>query len=201
VYGTSIIPWNAALLPEILGSVIMKMKSSPIIPVKSFDEKRSYIVMDDSSWYWATILLPDNFTLKTAMNITKKTKKFIFLQDFRGGIDGRVWLACTEKGSTCVIKFAQSIGWADSDEKRRLRLEVESKYWKKVNNIDTFVTKIGGEHALVMPYYKPVLLYTNIVNLDTSVKDAVVAAIDKLAKLNLCHNDLKWDHVGKFIQL
>jgi hypothetical protein len=201
VYGTGLIPWNAAIFPKILASVILKMKYSPVIPVLSFDMKRSYIVMNESSWYWATILLPNDFYLKTAMKITPKTKTFILLQDFRGGVDGRVWLACTEKGNTCVIKFAQSSGSGDSDEARKSRLEVESKNWKRVNGIDTFVAKIGGEYALVMPYYKPVLLNMEIENLDLSTKNAVTDAIDKLAKLNLSHNDLKWAHVCLFFNI
>ena len=199
MHGTGVIPWNATQLPVILGSLLLKMKTSPIVPVKTFDEKRSYIVMNEKEWYWATVLLPKNFKLKAGIKVAC-AKKFIFINDFRGGADGRVWLACTESGRTCVIKFAQKSSDSkidDTPEDRYNRLQLEALNWKKIYDIDVRLIPLGGDWALVMPYLKPVLNKNERLDaLKPELRDAVEQAIDEIAKLRLCHDDLKWEHVG-----
>ncbi len=81
-------------------------------------ERRSYVVMEEQTWYWATLRLHLDIVLHLFCSSNyiqhsfyyksmpkTDSKIFVLLQDFRGGTDGRVWLACTRYGCLCAIKF------------------------------------------------------------------------------------------------
>lgn len=184
-----------------LGSLIVKMRSSPINPVRTFDEKRSYIVMNEVHWHWATVLLPPEFRLRSG-SITK-AKELIFLRDFGSGADGRVWLACSRHGKAYVVKFAQNSASLDGKLKITCQEDVkhclkeEANNWIRVNDLPATVIRLGGEWALVMPYLKPVpCTNATVQNLDPAIRSALEQSIDDLANRGLCHMDLKWSHVG-----
>ena len=69
------------------------------------------------------------------------TKSLILLRDLRGGIHGRVWLACSRSGYVCVLKFAQSI------ENVKL-LSVEQKIWETVWELPVRIQTFSGQCCL-----------------------------------------------------
>ena len=52
-------------------------------------------------------------------------KSLVLLRDLRGGMHGRVWLACSSSGNICVIKFSQNEGSKNS-------LYHEQQIWNNV---------------------------------------------------------------------
>ena len=187
VHGSPTISWDNPNFSKLLGSLLLKMKDSPIDTVNTFDTKRSYIVMDTEKWYWATIDLPVGFRFKTG--VLPNSKTMILLRDLHGGADGRVWLACSPAGVICVIKFAQKSDETDNKSDFVRRLEEENNNWHKIWNHAAEVRKLAGDYALFMPYLRPIVR-----NKETEVE--VKKAIQYMANLKLCHTDLKWEHVG-----
>ena len=66
------------------------------------------------------------------------SKSLILLRDLRGGVHGRVWIACSTKGNVCVIKFAQN------REKVQLIYD-EQKLWNDVWGLPVRIQFFGGE--------------------------------------------------------
>ena len=52
LHGTNVIKYNSQTLAYTLASVILKMYSSPHITVPLVDSNRSYILLNETSWYW-----------------------------------------------------------------------------------------------------------------------------------------------------
>jgi len=91
-----------------------------------------------------------------------------------------------------VIKFARD----DSEAKKKL-LQREKRAWIDVWKRPARIQQLGGAHALVMPYVQPCPAE---VKDDPVVIEAVKGGIRKLADHCLQHNDLKWEHVGLYMQ-
>jgi hypothetical protein len=153
VHGTNIMQFDDDSLVTMLASLLHKMTHVELSPVKLLDESRSYIVANEKSWYWARLSLPkaDTRLSSTAMP-NLNTQQFWLLKDFRGGVDGRVWLACSRGGLACVIKFSVGDG---SDDDKKDRLETEMKRWQSINHEERVrVQRIAGSWALLMPYLR-----------------------------------------------
>ena len=111
----------------------------------------------------------------------KNSQNFILLQDFKGGADGRVWLACSTSGRVCVLKFHH----LNNTEK----LAQEAEIWKIAWNIESVVVKqVGGQQALVMPLVKSC---TELDKKDKVIKECAIDAIEKLASIGILHLDLQ----------
>jgi hypothetical protein len=100
---------------------------SPLDTVNILDNNRPDIIMQEDQWFWSKITWPVGFKLNYGRMPGPTTKKLILLLDYRGGVDGRVWLVCTLTGSVGVIKFAQ--GKPDSPFSIQERLQKECDYW------------------------------------------------------------------------
>jgi hypothetical protein len=153
VHGTNVMQFDDNNLVNMLATLLHKMTHVELSPVALIDASRSYIVTNEKSWYWARLSLskPDTRLSSTAMP-KSNTQQFWLLKDFRGGVDGRVWLACSRSGAACVIKFSVGQG---SDDDKKARLEQEMKLWHIINeDARVRVQRIAGSWALVMPYLR-----------------------------------------------
>eukprot|EP01034_Spumella_vulgaris_P026255 gene26255-32802_t len=92
------------------------------------------------------------------------TDEFYLLRDYRGGRDGRVWLACDKTGHMCVIKFchpedvdAECLHWNDinGDEEEEEGSDADSPSGERVGIEESrpiaYVTQLLGVPALIMP--------------------------------------------------
>jgi hypothetical protein len=184
LYGSPVYSWDNKGLPLVLGSVLKKMYHSDTETVKRIDPNRPYITMTKDAWLWEKVKWGRNFTLDYKTMPSGQPKKLFMLEDFRGGVDGRVWLACTGLGEMCAIKF-------DHDNNKEA-LELEAKNWQEIWGMkSTQVIELGGKYALMMPYVKPIENWE-----DPQVRKAVIKATRKMAKLGRIHRDLDPRHVG-----
>jgi hypothetical protein len=116
--------WNDPTLPEILTSVIIKMRHSPLKTVAEISNDRPYIVLNRDSWYWQKVQWKQGVKLNRHALPSKQVSKLILLRDLRGGADGRVWMACSTSGRVCVLKFARFLkeeGMSDNHLKVKCR--------------------------------------------------------------------------------
>lgn len=180
VYGTKVIESSNPDLPKILGSVIKKMYYTKTEKIERFNPSRPYIVMDKDTWYWSTVKWNPSFKPNYHVMPKSQPKKLYLIEDFRGGVDGRVWLASTPKGEMCVIKFDHSDKFDD--------LKKEADNWKTLYADKTYTQMITlcGRPALMMPYGKPI-------NNLKQTKD-VENLLEYIAKMGMIHMDLKPSH-------
>lgn len=184
IYGTSLIEWNDKELPALLASVILKMYHSPTAPVKRFSSQRPYIAMTDTNWTWEAVKWGAKFQANYKTMPSTQPDKLFLLEDFRGGVDGRVWLACSKQGEICVIKF-------DHMEKKEA-LEKEAQHWRDIwGHKDTQVITLSGKPALMMPYMKRIENWK-----DPQILEATKQAVRTMASKGFVHKDLKKRHVG-----
>ncbi len=129
--GTRVFSWDDESLVSLLGSVLLKMASSPHEKVKLIDSERPYIIMNKKEWVWAKVKFPRKFALNYAMPMSN-TQKFILIADFRGGADGRVWMVCSISGRVGVIKFPQEKEKGTETDAPITRLKKEQERWQTI---------------------------------------------------------------------
>lgn len=184
IHGTRVFQWSEKELPSMICSTLKKMYHSPTDPVKRISSDRAYIVLYKDVWKWEKVKWGKEFRLNYKQMPTDQPDKLILLEDFRGGVDGRVWLACTTKGEMCAIKF-DHLG-------KKSALEEEASRWRTIwEKKDTRVVQLGGEFALMMPYMKHVEDWS-----DPIILEAVHNAAKTMAKKGYVHKDLHRRHVG-----
>lgn len=210
---------NNPQLVSALVSVLHKMYRSGRIPT-SFSDKTvpKFCVGETLPYYWE--FLPD-LHLQLLSAIGGTTTNFAFLQDFGGGLDGRVWLVAAKgSGQLAVLKFAK--GTTD--------LNMELSVWNALLPHEAGVTtprlqSVGGRQALIMPFVFTVrtnkvgdFLYPDRLNpgesgylsdisdtqLNELVKginpvDVAKTAIRSLIEAGYEHLDLHWRHVAFYV--
>src|SRR4051812_29862056 len=86
--------------------MLHKMAHSPHQPPAQLvdDVRPRWCVAEAPPYQWAR--LSSAFTLKLLQGVHANSTRFLLLQDYRGGADGRVWLVAAESsGALGVIKF------------------------------------------------------------------------------------------------
>lgn len=188
IYCTPAIEFNSDQLIPLLTHLILKMYYSPRNPVNLVDANRCYIELSPKGWSWRRISFE---TLNFLDFPTAGASRFLLLYDFRGGADGRVWLACSTTGRVCVIKFYNG-NWKQAD------IERECSIWNRVWNLPARTLHLCSKLALIMPFV--VSLTEDQVKGSECYLDAVLLAIKTLSREQYYHGDLKWKHVGFFLK-
>lgn len=195
LHGTAIIPWNDPDLVKKLHSAVLKMYESRLHyqTVSRMSIKRPYIKLTEDTWYWITLGKNDKIP---KLNFRKMPKldsdlNLLLLEDFRGGEDGRVWLACSMKGEVCVIKFAERDTKKESQQTPEQKLGMEASNWNTLGRNEVQVKKLGGCPALVMPYIRP-LKQEELHEKKVAVQTAARAVVNA----GLRHDDMHLRHVG-----
>ncbi len=208
LYGSKIYKWNDSGLVSVLGSILLKMCSSPHDKVELIDPNRPYIIMSKDQWRWAKMKFKPSFSLKYRNPPRRDTNTFILIADFRGGAHGRVWMVCSTSGRVGVIKFPQ--GREDVMKEPEIgvalaikRLKEERDHWRNIwgfGKEGCRIVTLCGQRALLMPYVKPVITSgqrrPEIDSIPSEVLSPVKKALHKMASKGLCHGDLHWGHVG-----
>ena len=171
--------YNDANLPNVLVSVLKKMKNSPLIlPNPSKLVKQwPYIYLSSGSMEW------HRPSTDTQLQIEGRAPEFFqtvyLLADLGGGGDGRVWLATTPNGKVCVLKFSLDKQSLDQE------CEIWNKLWPftKVS-----VKKLWDKHVLVMPWAKP--CSQEELN-DPKIFGLVKKNLKRLTEAGLKHDDMK----------
>lgn len=175
---------NETRLIPLLTQVLLKMYYSPMGPVRLADHERCYIELSETSWTWRRISFD---RLNFSKFPTSAATCFLLLYDFRGGADGRVWLACSTTGRVCVIKFYNG-NWLPKDVNR------ECMMWNDIWNLPSRTLTLCSKLALIMPFV--VTLPEDQVRNSITHMDAVKLAIRNMSLKHYYHNDLNWRHVG-----
>ncbi len=186
------IPRDDKNLLPVFADILLKMFRSLMNPVRLHDQNRCYIEISSTKWSWCC--LKNDFK---GLNFSKfpstKATSFLLLYDFRGGADGRVWLACSLSGCICVIKFYN--GNYKLDDFNR-----ECSIWNNVWNLPARIISLCSTHpiplinALLMPY---IYCYPeNEVLNSEELLNAVKEAVQILSSKYYYHDDLHWNHVG-----
>jgi hypothetical protein len=174
-----------------LCSVVLKMHSSSCDEVKLIDSNRPYISINQEQWCWVKIKFNDNFTVRR--QALPRSKTLVILADLGGGVDGRVWRACSAAGLGCCIKFARRSNRQDSQEHDNTpdTLDTELANWIALHGeTSAKIIILAKRRALMMPYLDAVS------NENTDVNLKVKAAVSKIAAAGYRHKDLHWRHVG-----
>jgi hypothetical protein len=176
------------------------------------------------TFIWKYLPTEESFKLQYSMPAINTTD-FFLLDDYRGGNDGRVWLACSKSGRLVVIKLSKDRGY-----------EIEKNMWHKIWGCDDVrVISLLDAHALLMPFtfhalskrdengiqkitFKPLSHWNAHIHepieriLDSDVTDKLdidqfqrwyddpwevaKVAITEMAAKGYKHNDLCWRHVA-----
>ena len=171
-------------LPHVLLSVMRKMLSSPVTSrsVSTLEPQQSYIYVTQKEWVWKTV--SNGIPLTIGHSAPTSFECAYLLADLGGGGDGRVWLATTENGKVCILKFS-----SDKD-----MLEKEKTIWNTAwPSTHVRVCELNNRPVLVMPWVK---LCTAEELTKPDVQEAVRRAVRRLSSVGYKHEDLDQRHIG-----
>jgi len=221
LHGTRVHHCGDPSLIHQLVSMLHKMAQSPYDPpAQLVDAARPcWCVAEVPPYQWVHL---KSFSLQLVAAVHSLSTRFLLLQDYRGGADGRVWLVAAESsGALGVIKFPRT-------RLARQQLEEEAALWKKVWGArSTRVVVLADEPALLMPFafhahrradgslhflppdhLRPGQPVSYLSAVDASELDALVAAanadpravaeeaIRTMAEAQYEHLDVHWRHVA-----
>ena len=191
---------DKALVPTI-ASVLVRMAFSPTSKLdKPLDLDRQYREVKPDSWVWKR--LKETFTLSFDQMPDGRTTNFILLMPLGKGEHGITWLATSESGKACVIKFQANasnkrttVGAAGHTLTDHHHFEREAALWREIWGAkNARATMLVNKSVLIMPYLKtcerPVAEQTD------KTKELARKAIDEMLDRGYVHRDLRWDHVG-----
>jgi hypothetical protein len=192
LYASEVYAYHDPQLSCIIQSVLLKMYNSPYDMVAEISNDRPYIVLTQETWTWAKVQWKAQ-TLNRRKLPSSSATQFILLRDLRGGADGRVWMACTPSGLTCVLKFARFGEWAQRSpsaiEDATKRLKHEQEMYNSAG-ITTRLVTLGQRPALLIPHFSPVDFH------DPDSRELVTTAVRALAvEKRIFHGDMKNEHV------
>jgi hypothetical protein len=215
---------NPSLIGQLV-SMLHKMAHSPHEPPEQlFDARRPcYCVSDAPTYQWVRPF-SKGFALCLLKPVDSKSKRFLLLQDYHSGADGRVWLvAAASSGALGVIKFPK---------KHRVDklLEEEAKLWQTIWHVPVSaarVVTVAGDAAMLLPFafhaqfcgdgsirfLKPDHLHPDVPasylsDVDLAQLEALIAeangnpwavaeeAIRAMAEAHFEHLDVHWRHVA-----
>jgi len=113
--------------------------------VKLWDDARPYVQLSNDGWLWS--VKPQNTNL-SLIPPNCRSEKFFLLRDYYGGTDGKVWLAASQQGNLCVLKFLKDVTVEDT----QTLVEKEVAMWHKMGIMETFACELNKTWAIVMPY-------------------------------------------------
>ena len=203
--------------------MLHKMAHSPHEPpAQLVDAVRPRLCVSEAPPYqW--VRLASSFTLQLLQAVHANSTRFLFLQDYRGGADGRVWLVAAESsGALGVVKFPKR------HLANRQLLEAEAERWRAVWQARAArVVVLADEPALLMPFafhahrrtngsfhflppdhLRPDQPVSYLSDVDASELDALIAAanadpravaeeaIRTMSEAQYEHLDVHWRHVA-----
>ncbi|KAL6071676.1 Protein kinase domain-containing protein [Balamuthia mandrillaris] len=192
-YATPLYSCTHPSLPLILTSAVRKMERSPMQPAPSIHYlmEGTGLLAKRDMFCWAEKSLID---IVFGVELTDEDNVFWLLADLHGGADGNVLLASTPQGKGCVVKFSRRNG-----EEALLACRREAAIWTNVWGRKAFALKLGQNDAVVMPYVNPCAGSGDPFDPPPHLRAATRAAIAQLSQHRIKHDDLKWSHVGRYL--
>jgi len=177
-----------------LATVVRKMFESPIDVPRFLSGKRLYEKLDGNNARW----VPRPFSALRLGEYGGNSAELFVLHIFgSGGGDGRACLAADKDGRCCVIKFHRPIyDHAALDSKAIC--EKEAAAWRTVWELPSVARCEGTRWAVVMKYVR---VFSSRLDAEKSgvSQNTVQAAVDRVVSCGYEHTDLKWSHVGAYI--
>jgi len=221
LHGTRVHSCGDPSLIRQLVSMLHKMAQSPHDPPAQLVDavRPRWCVAEAPPYQWVHL---KSFSLQLVEAVHVNSARFLLLQDYRGGADGRVWLVAAESsGALGVIKFPRR-------HLARQQLEAEAALWKTVWGArSTRVVVLADEPALLMPFafhahrrtngsfhflppdhLRPDQPVSYLSDVDASELDALIAAanadpravaeeaIRTMSEAQYEHLDVHWRHVA-----
>jgi hypothetical protein len=230
LHGTRIHSCDDPSLIRHLVSMLHKMAHSPHEPpAQLIDALRPrWCVAETPPYQW--VRLTSSFTLQLLQAVHANSTRFLLLQDYRGGADGRVWLVAAESsGALAVIKFPRR------HLANRQLLEAEAERWRAVWHVPVSAARVmtlADEAALLLPFafhahphadgsfrflkpdhLRPDQPASYLSDVDSSQLEELLSeanadpravaeeAIRAMAEALYEHMDVHWRHVGFIIHL
>ena len=194
LHGGPIIAWNDKSLISVLASVLVKMAFSPVNPLnKAIGPDRQYREVNPHTWAWKT--LKSGFALKFD-EMPDEDAIFLLIMPLGQGENGIAWLATSESGKACVIKFQAESRYRRADvEAASLLLQEEAARWRDIWGAESArAVTLFGKSALVMPFVRT--CKGGVEDQVPETRELAVKAINRLLDRGYVHKDLRWDHVG-----
>lgn len=144
VHGSRVYRCSDPSLFLALVSVLCKMANSPMdSSVRLADLQRPLLLVEPSPPYqWNRV---QNLKLRLTSPLHHSSTKFVLLQDYSSGADGRVWLvAAQSSGALGVVKFPKPDCAVTPEE--------EAQRWSAVWKQPARVVVLAGQRALLMPF-------------------------------------------------
>ena len=213
-------------LLSVIASVFLKSMKSHYRVVSLLSPCRAYTILSKSDWYWGTIsdaeLAAHDSLMLTLPKKLLMPPKLKVLRQFHGGADGQVCLALTESFDLVVVKkFYESAKckrefdlWKELYEVGVLQVELVGSQAlimpfvfhcvQGENEELTFNFNLSywGKHQnSLLEDDGRFISWTSKINAfmgvnDITVSNALIQAVNLLAKKHVVHNDLVWRHVA-----
>ena len=184
IYASRIFNSNDPLVFPFICTVLEKMANTSVV-VPSLYGERTLIEMNEVKWWWKKVTVPENLKFKFP---SKSCKNFYLLTDLGGGLDGRVWLACSPSFEVVVLKFPSTESTRDLED-----LEKEATAWKDIYGVNAHVRKIAGANTIVLPY---VYMFVKKDWEDKETLQLALEGCEHFADKGYKHHDLRRRHVG-----
>jgi hypothetical protein len=117
------------------------------------------------------------------------------------GVHGYTWLAASESGALCVLKFEHppsKDGWEET-------IDAELNVWNKVHpELGVEKERWRGKNALVLPYFAQASIVSSASARDTVDENAsetlraVREELENFAEKGIEHMDVRWPNIGFF---
>lgn len=203
--------------------IVQQSSSIDIGSIKLWDNSRPYVKFLEDKWIFAS---KPRDTQLTLVPPRKNSTDFYLLRDYYGGTDGRVWLAASNSGHICILKFLRD------DENEEELIDQEINNWRAAGISTAFKCRLNRRYAMVLPYAyhcitsddhnipqfcltlskwskynlivkhdddeKDVLFHEEAMRLVQELKPAEVLqkCVETLAKNLMVQDDLEWRHVA-----
>jgi hypothetical protein len=138
-------------------------------------------------------------------------RSLYLLKSLGVGAHGYTWLAGSESGALCVLKFEHPKQKKDKPENEpenepeppKSTIDVEFKVWNAVHSeLEVKIQVWRAQNALVMPYFAQASIVSSASIRDTVPEndprtvDAVRKELENFADKGIEHQDVKWANIG-----
>lgn len=221
LHGTGLYAFRDPRLVPTLATLLHKMallapQSKPTGAL-SLASKGPVARVSERGWEWVRCNFPPRWGEpdghRTREMPDAEADAFFLIEELGAGADGTAWRACDVHGRPCVIKWGHQANDDEPGDESDVAntgeaLWRESVLWRTVWGVDRVRTlRLADRPALLMPYAETL---PNADAIDVAVDNngehsavppalvgEVLGAIHQMAALGLCHDDLRWRHVGR----
>jgi hypothetical protein len=178
---------------QLVAPALLKMGRATIRPLDSSLENRLFPRIGRESLSWER--LPPGLVLKWDTPPNGNANTFFFLEDLGHGSRCHSWLACSEGGAVCEVKFTRGDYRGGPLPGDRVALEQQRDWWRRLYPTlagNVRMERLYRRNALILPHFaKP------------ARDEATLALVEQCLRTEfvprgVMHNQLWWHHIGVY---